>query len=77
MSTYVGHSRASTLDHFVRLGAGSRKPYSGMTATSLCGAKVAVTERTVGTAPGFTQPIGTCQRCAKVLGQTVRKPEKP
>lgn len=74
MSTYVGHSRASSLDHFVRLDPGSRKPYSGMTGRALCGAKVGVTEKTVGTHPDYVQPVGTCKRCAAVLGQKVRVP---
>lgn len=74
MNTYLAHSRSNpSIDHFVRLGAGARKPYSGMSARALCGARVFVEpSRTAGTAPGFKQPVGTCKRCAATLGQTVR-----
>lgn len=69
MTTYVGYTRSGTAAH---LAQPRRVWYSGMTEAALCGARVNVSNRVAGSAPGHVQPVGTCRRCAKALGQTVR-----
>lgn len=71
---HYARARTGTVLHVV---AGVHEWYSGMQSTAECGAKrVHVLESQPPT--GFvTLPAGTCERCAKQLGCTVRKVPKP
>lgn len=72
MDTYAAYTRSSTVVH---LAQPTRKWYSGMTGTTLCGARAQrITNTTKASAAGYAQPFGTCKRCAATLGQTVREP---